>query len=72
MPIHHTKLIIGQPHMTGWLFPQTPTPVEIKYVIIVSSSNSSSALGTNATHHQSGVLPSATPAILSESQPMSR
>ncbi len=30
MPIHHTKLTIAQPHMTGWPRPQTPTPVDIK------------------------------------------
>ena len=29
MPIHQTKLMMAQPHMTGWLLPQTPTPVEI-------------------------------------------
>ena len=30
MPIHQTKLIIAQPHMTGWFRPQTPTPVETR------------------------------------------
>ena len=30
MPIHQTKLTIAQPHMTGWLRPHTPTPVEIR------------------------------------------
>ena len=26
IPIHHTKLMISQPHITGLLMPQTPTP----------------------------------------------
>ena len=29
-PIHHTKLMMSQPHATGTLLPQTPTPVEIR------------------------------------------
>src|SRR5580692_6626343 len=29
IPTHQTKLIMSQPHMTGLLLPQTPTPVEI-------------------------------------------
>ena len=28
-PTHQTKLMMSQPHVTGWLLPQTPTPVEI-------------------------------------------
>ena len=28
-PTHHTKLMMSQPQATGWLLPQTPTPVEI-------------------------------------------
>src|SRR2546423_8875713 len=28
MPIHHTKLTMSQAHITGCIFPQTPTPVE--------------------------------------------
>ena len=28
-PTHQTKLMMSQPHMTGWLLPQTPMPVEI-------------------------------------------
>ena len=30
IPIHQTKLMIAQPHMTGWFGPQMPTPVEIR------------------------------------------
>jgi|GEM_PF-3788979 len=29
MPIHQTKLMMSQPHMTGCMLPQTPTPVVI-------------------------------------------
>jgi hypothetical protein len=28
IPIHHTKFVMSQAHMTGCRFPQTPTPVE--------------------------------------------
>ncbi len=30
MPIHQTKLIMAQPHITGCCNPQMPTPVDIK------------------------------------------
>ena len=72
MPIHQTKLMIAQPHMTGWFRPQTPTPVETRYRIIAMSSVSSIRLGINAHHHQTGVLPSITPATLSVIQPGDR
>jgi len=30
MPIHHTKLMIAHPHITGCCNPQTPTPVDMR------------------------------------------
>ena len=30
MPIHQTKLMMAQPHITGWPNPQTPTPLDIR------------------------------------------
>jgi hypothetical protein len=30
MPTQNTKFTIGQPQATGWLLPQTPTPVVIR------------------------------------------
>jgi citrate synthase len=31
MPTQNTKLTMGKPQATGWLLPQTPTPVRIRY-----------------------------------------
>ena len=72
MPIHQTKLIIAQPHMTGWFRPQTPTPVVTRYKIIATNIVTSIRLGMNAHHHHTGVLPSITPATLSVIQPGDR
>ena len=58
-PTHHTKLMMSQPHATGCLLPQTPTPVEIRYISIAGSTTAAqNAAGMNNTHHQRGVLPS--------------
>jgi hypothetical protein len=41
------------------LLPQTPTPVEIKYVTIDGNTTAAqNAAGMNKIHHQSGVFPS--------------
>src|SRR5258708_40004256 len=72
MPIHQTKLTMAQPHMTGWPGPHTPTPTETRYRIMEKHAVIMITLGMNAHHHQRGVLPSATPAIASEIQPIER
>ncbi len=72
MPIHHTKLTIAKPHITGWFNPHTPTPVDSKYNTQRKQTVINVTLMAKLIFHQRGVGPSATPAMVSESQPMPR
>ena len=37
MPIHHTKLMMANPHATGWVMAQMPTPLRNSQVTATSS-----------------------------------
>ena len=56
-------------HITGCMFPQTPTPVPIRYAIKEKHMIMVGKLMPNEIHHHNGVLASTTPATVSESQP---
>src|SRR5581483_5272687 len=68
MPIHQTKLIMSQPHITELILPQTPTPVVIWYDSMNPNRPSRHRLGMNAAHHHNGAEPSVTQATRSEIQ----
>src|ERR1700722_3458362 len=72
MPIHHTKLMMAQPHMTGCCKPQMPTPVDIRYRIMTKQIVMKVTLMAKQIFHHLGVSPSITPAMRSEIQPMLR
>src|SRR5688572_27913290 len=72
IPIQNTKLVISHAQATGIINPHTPTPVEIRYVTHTAPISMMKKLGMKASHHQRGVLPSATPAMWSEIQPIDR
>src|SRR5713101_8328172 len=72
MPIHQTKLTMSHAHITGCMFPQTPTPVEICQESMKSKLHNARKLGTKSTHHQRGAFPSLIEAIWLEIQPKLR
>src|SRR5689334_18515347 len=72
MPIQNTKFVMSHAQATGIISPHTPTPVEIRYVTHMAPTQRIRTLGMKAIHHQRGVLPSATPAMWSEIQPIGR
>ena len=58
MPIQKTKFVMSHAQPTGWLFPQTPTPVETRYA---RQARHMSVIGTVTpieNHHHVGVLSS--------------
>src|SRR5690348_17184446 len=58
MPTQKTKLTMSKAQATGWLFPQTPTPVVRRYPIVRPNRPRRLSEKTNATFQASGVLPS--------------
>ena len=54
MPIQKTKLVMSNAQFTGLFDPQTPTPVEIRYVAASTPPSKSDDVTRNAGHHQHG------------------
>src|SRR5438034_193261 len=55
MPIHQTKLTIANPHPTGILIPQTPTPMVSKYAVPNSKTKTRMKESPNPTYQNRGV-----------------
>src|SRR6185312_546881 len=56
IPIHHTKFVISQAQPAGLLLPQTPMPVETRYVSIARRSSRSELVIVMSIHHCFGVF----------------
>ena len=66
IPIQNTKFTIGQPHMMRLVFPQTPTPVEIRWNNPPPTPMAAMiAEGMKSNHQSSGCLFSTTPQMRS-------
>src|SRR5438034_7854320 len=55
MPIHQTKLTIANPHPTGILIPQTPTPMVSRYAVPNSKTKTRMKESPNPTYQNRGV-----------------
>ena len=55
MPIHQTKLTIANPHPTGTLIPQTPTPMVSRYAVANSKTKTRMKESPNPTYQNRGV-----------------
>ena len=56
IPIHHTKLVMAKPHITGVRMPQMPTPLASRTVTASRKSISSEPPKPNAANQNSGVF----------------
>ena len=66
IPIQKTKFTMGQPHITRLVFPQTPTPVEMRWNSPPPTPiRAISEEGRNSNHQRSGCLFSMIPQIRS-------
>ena len=55
MPIHHTKLIMANPHATGCVTPQMPMPLRKSQVTATSSIVAPAPATPKRANHPSGV-----------------
>src|SRR3954466_9768785 len=65
IPIQNTKLTMSHAQLTGFAWPQTPTPVATRYVMPPTVNEATKHARMKQTHHHAGVLPSMMPQILS-------
>src|SRR6266550_5539137 len=64
MPIHQTKLTIANPHPTGILIPQTPTPMVSRYAVPNSKTKTRMKEIPNPTYQNRGVRCVSTMALI--------
>src|SRR5581483_2566027 len=70
IPIHQTKLTIANPHPTGMLMPQMPTPFTNRYAIETNSTLARKKANRKPTHQPTGVRRASTiELILSVTEP---
>ena len=55
MPTHHTKLVMSNAQPMVEFSPQTPTPVEIRYVVVNTPRSKNELLTRKAHFHQRGM-----------------
>src|SRR5689334_12249091 len=55
IPTHQTKLVMSKAQPMVEFSPQTPTPVEIKYVVVNTPSSRNELLTRNAHFHHQGM-----------------
>src|SRR6202035_2091397 len=65
MPIHQTKLTMGNPQPTGWLTPKIPTPRQNSQVTEVRNIIMKRKEMAKARYHQRGIFRRTTELILS-------
>ena len=56
IPIHQTKFVMANPHATGMLIPQMPTPFPARYVTATLKTRKSVTPIENMIHQKTGVL----------------